>query len=394
VSRRPARKTRSPRPARNARSPRPAGGVADAARAAAASGAAVFEWRKSTDTLNWSGAAAALGLGKARTWDELRALFVEADRGRLDALRVEGGVAVVRLEGEGEAFRRLRIRAGWAKGRARILGGMVAPAFGAEGETSEHGRLGFEPALRRAAAELDFQAWYQPIVSLRSGAPAGLEALVRWDCPGRGLLPPDDFLPLLDELGGLSRLGGWMRAAAARLLAEWRAREVAAGVGYIGVNVTAGELEEAGFAEGVGALIDTHDLEPGALRLEITEGEVMRDPARAAGVLADAKAAGASLALDDFGSGHASLAWLERFPVDAIKIDRYFVRTLPTSESSAAIVGSVVALAHELGLTVVAEGVEDAEVAARLAAAGCDYGQGFWFAPALSGDEVERLLES
>jgi c-di-GMP-specific phosphodiesterase len=118
----------------------------------------------------------------------------------------------------------------------------------------------------------------------------------------------------------------------------------------------------------------------------------MRNPERAAAVLADAKAAGVSLALDDFGSGHASLAWLERFPVDAIKIDRYFVRTFPTSESSARIVASVAALAHEMGLTVVAEGVEDPEVAVRLAEAGCDFGQGFWYAPAMSAVEVERLL--
>jgi c-di-GMP-specific phosphodiesterase len=379
-------------PARPARPPKSTGG-ADAARAAAAAGAAVFEWRAGSDALDWAGDADALGLSKAQCWDELRALFVEADREAVDALKADGGVAVARLEGKGETFRRVRIRAGWAKGRVRILGGLVVPAFGAEGESSEHGRLGFEPALRRAAAALDFQAFYQPIVALATGAPVGLEALVRWDCPGRGLLPPDDFLPLLDELGGLPRLGGWMRGAAAKLLADWRGRGAAGSVGYIGVNVTARELDEPDFAAAVGALIDAHGLASGALRLEITEGEVMRDPARAALVLQAAKAAGASLALDDFGSGHASLAWLERFPVDAIKIDRYFVRTLPTSESSERIVASVASLAHELGLSVVAEGVEDAAVAARLAAAGCDYGQGFWYAPALSAEEVERLLD-
>jgi EAL domain-containing protein (putative c-di-GMP-specific phosphodiesterase class I) len=374
------------------RPPKPTGGV-DAARAAAASGAAVFEWRARADELGWAGAAEALGLAKARTWGELCALFVEADRARLEGLRADGGVAVARLKRGSEAFRRVRIRAGWSKGRPRILGGLVTPAFGAEGETTEHGRLGFEPALRRAAAELDFQAWYQPIVKLETRATAGLEALVRWDCPGRGVLPPDDFLPLLDELGALPRLGAWMRGVAAALLADWRARGAAEGVGYIGVNVTAREIHEAGFAEGVAALIAEHGLARGALRLEITEGEVMREPARAAEVLAAAKTAGASLALDDFGSGHASLAWLERFPVDAIKIDRYFVRTLMTSESSAQIVASVASLAHALGLAVVAEGVEDAEVAARLQAAGCDYGQGFWFSPALSADEVEGLFD-
>lgn len=273
-----------------------------------------------------------------------------------------------------------------------MLGGVVTPAFGAEGEATEHGRLGFEPALRRAAAELDFEAWFQPIVALEGGETAGLEALVRWDCPGRGLLPPDDFLPLLDELGGLSRLGRWMRESAAAQLADWRARGLGRDLGYVAVNVTARELEEEGLVAAVAETIVTHGLPPGALRLEITEGEVMRDAGRAAAVLTEAKAAGASLALDDFGSGHASYAWLERFPVDAIKIDRYFVRTLPTSEGSARIVSSIVALAHDLGLKVVAEGVEDSATAARLADAGCDYGQGFWFSPALAAEEAEGFL--
>lgn len=370
---------------------KPAPGAPDIARAVAASGAAIFEWREQDDALSWAGAADDLDLAQARRWDELRERFVEPDRAQIDRLRA-GGVAVARLEGEDGSYRRVRVRAGWAEGEGRILGGLITPAFGAEGETAEHGRLGFEPALRRAVADLDFMAFYQPIARLDTGATVGLEALVRWDCPGRGLLQPDDFLPLLDEIGGLPRLGAWMRDSAAGQLADWRGRGLARGVGYVAVNVTARELEDARFAEAVGAVIEAHALERGVLRLEITEGEAMRDPARAAAVLADAKAAGASLALDDFGSGHASLAWLGRFPVDAVKIDRYFVRTLATSEGSARIVASVASLAHSLGLTVVAEGVEDADDASRLADAGCDYGQGFWFAPALPTDEIERLL--
>jgi c-di-GMP-specific phosphodiesterase len=361
-------------------------------RAASAAGVALFEWRERGDRIVWAGAVDELGLAGAATWGALLALFVDADRARLDGLRGRGGVALVRREGEGGGYRRLRIRAGWSDGSDRVLGGVVSPAFGAEGEHDEHGRLGFEPALRQAVEALDFEALFQPIVALETGKPAGLEALVRWDCPGRGLLTPDDFLPLLDEIGGTARLGRFMRETAARRLADWRARGVAKTLGYVGVNITARDLEEPDFARGVAALIAKHKLERGALRLEITESEAMRDPARAAATLADAKAAGASLAIDDFGSGHASLAWLERFPIDAVKIDRYFVRTLRSSDSSARIVASVADLAHDLGLKVVAEGVEDAEAAARLLAAGCDYGQGYWFAPALAADEVEALF--
>jgi c-di-GMP-specific phosphodiesterase len=369
-------------------------GAAAASTALGLAGVAAFLWSEADDALSWSGAAEALGLASAATWAELMELFVEADRPQLDRLRAnaDGGVIVVRLSQPGGRFRRARVRVGWSGDYPRILGGLITPAYGAEGETAEHGRIGFEPALRCAAENLDFEAWYQPIVSLQSGETAGLEALVRWRSEERGVMAPDDFLPMLDELGQTARLGAWMRAEAAAQLGRWRAAGAAAALGYVAVNITAHDLDAADFADNVAALIAAHGLPKGALRLEITEGEVMRDADKAAAILAEAKAAGASLALDDFGSGHASLAWLERFAVDALKIDRYFVRTLPSSTSSETIVASITALAHDLGLVVVAEGVEEAATAERLAKAGCDYGQGFYFAPALQLDEVERWL--
>lgn len=359
------------------------------AEALAAAGAAAFSWDEAGDAFWWS-AGAASAFAAARDWAAFEALFVEADRARLSLLKDGASVVVARLAAAEDGFRRMRVRAGWAGG-ARRLAGLVTPAFGAEGEGEEHGRLGFEPALREAAEALDFETWYQPIVALEDGAIRGLEALVRWDCPGRGVLPPDDFLPLLDELGHMGRLGAWMRGAAGRQLARWRAE--GSDLAYVGVNITAREIEDPDLVAGVAALVSRLGLPAGALRLEITEGEVMRDADRAAAVLRDLKGAGVSLALDDFGAGHASFAWLERFPVDALKIDRYFIRTLHVSDGSAKIVRSVTDLAHDLGLKVVAEGVEGADDAARLADFGCDFGQGFWFAPALKADEIAFWME-
>jgi len=377
-----------------------AGNAGDArgvlARALAAAGAAAFEWRADADEMAWSDGSRALGVGDASDWAQFRALFVDPDRPRVDSLRDGVPVVVVRLEHDGGAFRRVRLRAAWGEGPdgARCFAGLVTPAFGAAGEGDEHGRLGFEPALREAAEALDFETWYQPIVALKTGEVDGLEALVRWDCQGRGILPPDDFLPLLDELGHMGRLGAWMRSAAARQLARWRDETDGPKLDHVSVNITAQELEEPELVAGVAALIRGLELGPGVLRLEITEGEVMRDADRAARVLGELKSVGASLALDDFGSGHASFAWLERFPVDVLKIDRYFVRTLHASDGSQKIVGSITALAHELGLKVVAEGVEDESSARRLAELGCDYGQGFWFAPPLKQTEIETLLQN
>jgi c-di-GMP-specific phosphodiesterase len=234
--------------------------------------------------------------------------------------------------------------------------------------------------------------FYQPIVRLGEGALAGFEALVRWRHPRRGLLAPEHFLPLCEELGLMGELGAMMRREAARQLAAWRAARPAAAELTVAVNLSVGELDRPELLAEAVAVRREADLPPGALKLEVTEGEVMRDPERAAVTLQHLRAAGLRLALDDFGVGFSSLSYLARLPFDTLKIDAWFVRTMAADAGSAKIVASIVKLGQDLALEVVAEGVEDRETARRLFELGCDYGQGFSFAKALSPEDASAYI--
>ncbi|MFC3068552.1 putative bifunctional diguanylate cyclase/phosphodiesterase [Phenylobacterium soli] len=287
-----------------------------------------------------------------------------------------------------ELLRRAELAVESAKSHGR--GG--AAAYGRTLETDGLSRLALEGDLRGAMARGELAPYYQPIVRLSTGALSGFEALVRWRHPRRGLLTPEQFLPLLDEMGLMRELGAMMMREAARQLSQWRLRHRAAGELSVAVNLSTGEIDRPDLVADVARIRQETGLPPGALKLEVTESDVMRDPDRAAVILEDLRAAGAGLALDDFGTGFSSLSYLTRLPFDTLKIDRYFVRTMATNTGSAKIVSSVVKLGQDLSLEVVAEGVENAGMARQLLALGCDYGQGFGYAPALSAQEAEVYL--
>jgi c-di-GMP-specific phosphodiesterase len=255
-------------------------------------------------------------------------------------------------------------------------------------------RLALEAELEGAIGRGELTAYYQPIVRLGSGVLAGFEALARWRHPRRGLLTPEHFLPICQELGLMGELGAAMRRQAAEALAGWRRLRAAAGDLTVAVNLSVGELDRPDLLAEAAALRRHADLPPGALKLEVTEGEVMRDPDRAAVILHNLRAAGLRLALDDFGVGFSALSYLTRLPFDTLKIDGYFVRTMAHDPGSAKIVSSVVKLGQELALEVVAEGVEDEAAARRLLELGCDYGQGFGFAQALSPKDARAYVEA
>lgn len=255
-------------------------------------------------------------------------------------------------------------------------------------------RLALEADLKGAIARGELGPFYQPVVRLGSGALAGFEALVRWRHPRRGLLTPEHFLPLCEELGMMGELGAMMRREAAAQLAAWRRARAAAASLTVAVNLSVGELDRPELSSEARDLRRDADLPPGALKLEVTEGEVMRDPERAAVVLHDLRAAGVTLALDDFGVGFSSLSYLTRLPFDTLKIDGYFVRTMSGDPGAAKIVSSIVKLGQDLALEVVAEGVEDADTARRLTELGCDYGQGFGFSQPLCPEAATAYIES
>lgn len=326
----------------------------------------------------------------------------EVLRGALEQpLRVAGfdihptlSVGAVEAHGGGEAPEAAELlrRAELAVEAAKSGGRGGAAAYGRSLETDGLSRLALEGDLRGAIASGELTPFYQPIVRLSTGALSGFEALVRWRHPRRGLLTPDQFLPLCEEMGLMSDLGAHMMREAAKQLAAWRRDHRLAGELTVAVNLSTGEIDRPDLVSDVIGIRRETGLPPGALKLEVTESDVMNDPDRAAIILRRLREAGAALALDDFGTGFSSLSYLTRLPFDTLKIDRYFVRTMATDEGSAKIVSSVVKLGQDLKLEVVAEGVENAGMARQLLDLGCDYGQGFGYAPALSPQEAEVYL--
>ena len=304
----------------------------------------------------------------------------------IGAVRAEGG------DNAPEAAELLR-RAELAVESAKAGGkGAPAAAYGRALESDGLSRLALESDLRGAIGRGEIMPFFQPIVRLSTGELSGFEALARWRHPRRGFLTPDDFLGLLDEMGMMVELGSHMMAASARQLGAWRKAHPAMQHMTCSVNLSTGEIDRPHLIEDVGGLVRKYELPRGALKLEITESDIMRDPDKAAVTLRALRDAGAGLALDDFGTGFSSLSYLTRLPFDTLKIDRYFVRTMSTNEGSAKIVRSVIKLGQDLALEVVAEGVENGVMARALLDIGCDYGQGFGYAPALSPQEAEVYL--
>ena len=288
-----------------------------------------------------------------------------------------------------ELLRRAELAVESAKGAGR---GGPAAAYGRALESDGLSRLALEADLRGAIARGEICAFFQPIVRLSTGELSGFEALARWRHPRRGFLAPDDFLGLMGEMGLMAELGAHMMRASAAQLGAWRRAHPAVDHLTCSVNLSTGEIDREGLVDEVADLVVRNGLKRGSLKLEITESDIMRDPDRAAVTLRSLRDAGAGLALDDFGTGFSSLSYLTRLPFDTLKIDRYFVRTMAANEGSAKIVRSVIKLGQDLAREVVAEGVENAVMAHALLELGCDYGQGFGYAPALSPQEAEVYL--
>jgi c-di-GMP-specific phosphodiesterase len=253
-------------------------------------------------------------------------------------------------------------------------------------------RLALEADLHGAIERGEIAPYYQPIAHLGTGRLAGFEALARWRHPTRGLIQPDEFLPLLADAGLMTGIGRHMLATSAAQVALWRRTHPEAGDLFVAVNLSTGELDDERLVDFVAEQVRVNELAPRALKVEITESDIMRDPERAAVVLAELRKAGAGISLDDFGTGFSSLAYLTRLPFETLKIDRYFVRTMGENEGSAKIVRSVASLGRDLGLEVVAEGVETLASARQLHAMGCEFGQGFGYAPALDAQAAEVYL--
>jgi len=251
-------------------------------------------------------------------------------------------------------------------------------------------RLDLESNLRRALERAQFSLDYQPRVDLGTGRVIGCEALLRWQLPGRGAIPPSRFVPVAEETGLIGPIGAWALATAC---AQARAWESAGLPGLsVSVNVSARQFRGGDLVAVIDGVLRSTGLEPDRLEIELTESMILHDAERMIQMLHAIKRLGVQIAVDDFGTGYSSLSYLKRFPVSRLKVDRSFVRDIGTDPDAATIARAIIALGHNLGLKVVAEGVETAEQVEFLRANGCDEVQGFYFARPLSSRDFERLL--
>jgi EAL domain-containing protein (putative c-di-GMP-specific phosphodiesterase class I) len=269
--------------------------------------------------------------------------------------------------------------------RAKARGRSRSEVFDSAMLADAVNRLETEGALRRGIAGDEFRVAYQPIVDLTRREVVGVEALVRWEHPERGLLMPNDFIALAEDTGLIAQLGEVVLGLACRQARRWGER--AEHPLSVSVNLSGHQLAAPGLVAVVTKGLVASGLDPTLLCLEITESVLMSDVETTMNALTALRALGVRLAVDDFGTGYSALAYLKHFPVDQLKIDRSFIIGLERDPRDAAIVSSVLALADALGLTTVAEGVETAAQEEQLRALGCRYAQGYRFArPSLPGD--------
>jgi diguanylate cyclase (GGDEF)-like protein len=261
--------------------------------------------------------------------------------------------------------------------------------YSAEIDRHSTARLGMLGELRSALENHDLQLHYQPKADLRTGDVVGVEALLRWNHPERGNIPPDEFLPLAEQTGLMRVITQFVLDEALRQLSEWWHQGLRV---QTAVNVCASDLYDRRFAEMLQRSIEQYDVPPRALMIEVTESVLMTDPTRAASTLLSLASLGVGVSLDDFGTGYSSLVHLKRLPVSEVKIDRSFVMRMDVNDDDAAIVHSIIDLAGALGLRTVAEGVETRDAWDRLAVYGCDAAQGWYLSKAMPADIATAWL--
>jgi diguanylate cyclase (GGDEF)-like protein len=275
--------------------------------------------------------------------------------------------------------------------RAKASGKNCAALFEPDMKSAVLDRLGLTMDLRAALEADQYFLVYQPVFDLDNVTVCGVEALIRWRHPTRGVVSPTDFVPMLEETGMIVEVGRWVLQEACLQAATWQQR------GYrltMSVNVSARQLENDGFLHDVRSALIVSGVEPASLVIEITETAIIRDAEAARGRLHELKELGVLVAIDDFGTGYSSLAYLRQFPVDALKIDRSFVAAMGESPESAALVHALVDLGRTLGLETLAEGIEDHAQLEALRNEHCLRGQGFLLSRPAEPEELEKLLDA
>jgi diguanylate cyclase (GGDEF)-like protein len=339
--------------------------------------------------LGGDGPAGSLSLGlRQQMLDAVRAPF--AAGGNAITISCSAGIAV--YPGDAGTAELLVERADVAMYRAKEAGRNNAHFYKAEMNALAIRRLRLESELRSALEAREFVLHYQPQMDLATGRIVGVEALLRWQQARPGLTQPVDFIGIAEETGLIVPLGDWVLETACAQAVAWQ-RSGAARL-RMAVNLSARQFAQKGLVATISAALQRSGLEPSLLEIEITESLMMADVEQAVTTLAALKGLGVHVSVDDFGTGYSSLAYLKRFPVDVLKIDRSFIRDIVSDASDAAIVAAIISLAHSLGLTVVAEGVERPEQLIYLASCGCDTVQGYMVSPPMQADALDQLLRT
>jgi diguanylate cyclase (GGDEF)-like protein len=276
--------------------------------------------------------------------------------------------------------------------RAKSLGKARHEVFDKSMHAVAMNLLQLETDLRRALDRQEFFVQYQPIVALDNFNLRGFEALVRWQHPERGLISPMDFIPVAEDTGQIIAIGAWALKEACRQMRRWQRRYASDLPLFISVNLSSKQFEQPDLISQITEILDETKLDPRSLKLEITESVVMENIDTATEMLKQLRALGVQLSIDDFGTGYSSLSYLHRFPIDTLKIDRSFVIRMVDNNENIEIVRTIIMLAQNLGMDVVAEGVETKEQLALLRKLGCENGQGYFFSrPAYAGG-AEKII--
>ncbi|MCA9523075.1 MAG: bifunctional diguanylate cyclase/phosphodiesterase, partial [Myxococcales bacterium] len=254
-------------------------------------------------------------------------------------------------------------------------------------------RMRIENDLRKVIDRGEIQLNYQPIVDLASGTLNGFEALVRWHHPEIGMISPGEFIPVAEEMGAIIEIGRFALRTACEQMVEWLRTQGPYAPKMISVNLSSRQFADPDLVASIETIVQQAGLDPGCLKLEITESALIENNDVATEVLAQLQRLGIRLALDDFGTGYSSLAYLHRFPVSYLKIDRSFVRRISGQVGRDAIVQTIVTLAHNLQMQVIAEGIETAEQLIALRSIDCHYGQGYYFGKPMTAERATALIQ-
>jgi len=278
--------------------------------------------------------------------------------------------------------------------RAKALGKGQYQVFTSSMYDSAYCQLQLEIELRRAIHNKEFALHYQVIVELKTGAIVGVEALIRWYHPTRGLISPDQFIPIAEETGLIIKLGAWTLKEACRQLHHWQQQNIVNSSFFVSVNVSAYQFSQPDFVRQIDEILAEMQISPQCLKLEITETVIMQNMTSTAEVLAQLRQRSIQISMDDFGTGYSSLSYLHSLPIDNLKVDRSFVQQLHKNKRTLGLITAIVHIAKSLEIQLIAEGIETSEQLAQLRLLGCQFGQGYLFSKPLDSDGITNLLST